>query len=240
MSNLWPGYEHTPSPPCSASVGTVHVHSLSWAVQDYETWWPKKGPMLYGSFTGKYPMLKAFWAGFNDGSKERVSLTYRQSTSSSDRSVASKRLPGSDVYFTFWNQQPLQMAGTYAHLLIAHRSALQPAPGQDFLHLSPDNLGADLGHFYRQLDAVLALPLVEAWTPQLWDVGLSKKLIVPVATHNAKAWWITSNEIRWARVVTAITTGNPDAPLRMETIGKAARGEADTDFVIPDEEGSDE
>ena len=239
----WHSYVHEPATPLLAQVGTIDVHTSGWCIQDPDTFWPGSGDLLFGSFIGRYPMLRAFWAGVQDAKKNRVSMGWR-APGNWNRTIGATRKSGKEQYLTFWNDSPLALAGSYAHLVILHRSALQPTTNTPFFHLSMDNQEPDLHHFYLQLDRVLTLPIIPAWSEALWQLGLERKAIKPMAAHNCKGWWVEPYENVWAEITTQLHTGDPRARARVETVGATPATDADTDLTIDDsilhQEGDDE
>jgi hypothetical protein len=155
--------------------------------------------LVYLSGVGPQKKLKATWAMLMDRKRDTIKVPFAVSAVRFDM-VNTRRIEGSKVYDTHWNDEPLAESGM-AHLVIQHRSLLRPRTGQPFLHL----VGADgtprLTHFAWQLDQASTLPIKPAWAPQLWQGGIDGGIIVRLPSYGCQAYWIKPDEDRWSELV---------------------------------------
>ena len=179
--------------------------------------------LVYLSGVGPQKKLKAAWATLMDRKRDTIKVPAPVGPARIDLSNT-RRLEGSKIYTTFWNDEPLPESGM-AHMVIQHVSLLQPRTGQPFLHL----VGADgtphLSQFAWQLDQASTLPIKPTWAERLWADGLSHGVIVKLPSYGCQAYWVGPNEATWSELVArcAGATG----PVSIETFG------VETDTTTP-------
>lgn len=235
MSLPFPSYPHYPSTPYDAGItNDLDCHVTSWAIKPQHWKTPQYGELVYASFIGRHMIVRATWAALRDGKKTSISLRYVDEHGSLQHANA-WRPEGKGIYHAFWNDAPLPKAGSYAHLVMLHRSALQPTTLQGFVHLSMDNKQPHFGRFFSQLDRALTLPLSEEWAPLLWEQGSKRKVIQPLTTHNCKGWWVDPNEKVWADITTRLHAGS-SAVLRVETYGVPDKTQSDVAEAASEED----
>jgi len=155
--------------------------------------------LVYLSGVGPQKKLKAAWATLMDRKRDTIKVPLPVSAGRLDL-ISTRRIEGSKVYDTHWNDEPLAESGM-AHLVIQHRSLLNPRTGQPFLHL----VGADgtphLSQFAWQLDQASTLPVKPCWAARLWDDGLSAGVIVRLPSYGCQAYWVCPDEAVWSELV---------------------------------------
>lgn len=238
-------YEHLPRMPLVAKCGPEHdCRVLAWALKPANLHVPSdrtNGELLYISLTGYHPLVRGFWAAIVDGKQQNLDLPYerefRAHTGEMKKYTAyhtAHRPDGKGVYDTFWNDTPLEFAGSYAHLAMVHTSMFSPTQGQWALHLSADNGSANFALAHMQLDHILTLPVLKDWVPQLWELGLKHGLIVPLPSHNCVAWLIQPDEAKWGQITTSIYA--PGRSFQVVTIAAAKLAEPAKDGETDDDE----
>ncbi len=172
--------------------------------------------LVYLSGVGPQKKLKAAWATLMDKKRDTIKVPLPGSYAGRFDLINTRRMEGSKIYETHWNDDPLPESGL-AHLVIQHRSLLQPRTGQPFLHL----VGADgtphLSQFAWQLDQASTLPIKPAWAERLWHDGLDAGIIVTLPSYGCQAYWVRPDEAAWSELVArcAGATG----PVSVETFG---------------------
>ncbi len=172
--------------------------------------------LVYLSGVGPQKKLKAAWATLMDKKRDTIKVPTPGTYAGRFDLINTRRIEGSKIYETHWNDEPLPESGL-AHLVIQHRSLLQPRTGQPFLHL----VGADgtphLTQFAWQLDQAATLPIKPAWAERLWHAGLSAGVIVRLPSYGCQAYWVRPDDVAWSELVArcAGATG----PVSIETFG---------------------
>jgi hypothetical protein len=173
--------------------------------------------LVYLSGVGPQKKLKAAWATLMDKKRDMIKVPSAVNAVRFDM-INTRRIEGTKVYDTFWNDEPLPESGM-AHLVIQHRSLLAPRTNQPFLHL----VGADgtphLSLFAWQLDRASTLPIKPAWAEQLWQGGIDAGAILRLPSYGCQAYWVRPNEDTWSELVArcAGATGS----VSIETFGIA-------------------
>jgi len=198
----WPlRYAPTPQPLKLELKTKLLVDCLGWA------YLPAGSPdnagdiheLVYLSGVGPQKKLKAAWATVMDHKRDTIKVPGSGSAGRFDL-INTRRLEGAKVYETFWNEEPLAESGM-AHLVIQHRSLLNPRTGQPFLHL----VGADgtphLSRFAWQLDQASTLPIKPGWAERLWSTGLDAGAIVRLPSYGCAAYWVRPDEESWSELV---------------------------------------
>ena len=156
--------------------------------------------LVYLSGVGPQKKLKAAWATLMDKKRDTIKVPLPGSYAGRFDLINTRRMEGSKIYETHWNDEPLPESGL-AHVVIQHRSLLQPRTGQPFLHL----VGADgtphLTQFAWQLDQASTLPIKPAWADRLWHDGLSAGSIVTLPSYGCQAYWVRPDEAAWSELV---------------------------------------
>lgn len=171
--------------------------------------------LVYLSGVGPQKKLKAAWATLMDKKRDTIKVPTAGAAGRVDL-INTRRLEGTKVYETFWNDDPLAESGL-AHLVIQHRSLLNPRTGQPFLHL----VGADgtphLSQFVWQLDQASTLPIKPSWAARLWDNGLAADVIMRLPSYGCQAYWIRPDEVAWSEMVARCA--GAAGPVSIETFG---------------------
>lgn len=171
--------------------------------------------LVYLSGVGPQKKLKAAWATLMDKKRDTIKVPTAGYAGRFDL-INTRRLEGSKVYDTFWNDDPLAESGM-AHLVIQHRSLLQPRTGQPFLHL----VGADgtphLSQFAWQLDQASTLPIKPAWADRLWHAGLDAGVIAKLPSYGCQAYWVRPDEAAWSELIARCAGAS--GPVSIETFG---------------------
>ena len=171
--------------------------------------------LVYLSGVGLQKKLKAAWATLMDRKRDTIKVPLPGHAGRIDL-IATRRLEGSKVYESFWNDEPLAESGM-AHLVLQHRSLLNPRTGQPFLHLVGADGTPNLCQFAWQLDQASTLPITSSWAMRLWDDGLRAGIIVSLPSYGCQAYWVRPDEAAWSELVArcAGATG----PVSIETFG---------------------
>ena len=83
---------------------------------------------------------------------------------------------------------------------------------------------------WAQLERACPLPLQSHWLDDLWQLGLTQRLIVPLPSWGCRGYWLKTAAIAdWARIIRAMVTQSPvsTAGVAFTTIGK--RGASPTE-----------
>ena len=88
-----------------------------------------------------------------------------------------------------------------AHMVIQHRSLLQPRTGQPFLHLVGADGTPNLKQFAWQLDQASTLPIKPTWAERLWNAGINAGIIVTLPSYGCQAYWVRPDEAVWSELV---------------------------------------
>ncbi len=193
--------------------------------------------LVYLSGVGPQKKLKAAWATLMDKKRDTIKVPLPGSYAGRFDLINTRRMEGSKIYETHWNDDPLPESGL-AHLVIQHRSLLQPRTGQPFLHL----VGADgtphLTRFAWQLDQASTLPIKPAWADRLWHDGLAASIIITLPSYGCQAYWVRPDEAAWAELVArcAGATG----PVSVESFGVEPERVPDVAMVIEEHDDVDD
>ena len=191
--------------------------------------------LVYLSGVGPHKKLKAAWATLMDRKRDTIKVPVLVGPARTDL-INTRRLEGSKVYETHWNDEALPESGM-AHLVIQHRSLLQPRTGQPFLHL----VGADgtphLTRFAWQLDQAATLPIKPAWAERLWADGINAGVIIKLPSYGCQAYWVRPDEAAWSELVArcAGATG----PVCIETFGVEANATPTVAMVVSESDADD-
>lgn len=203
--------------PVAAYMGSLGLSCIGWTILGYRLAPSGHDEIAYLNVVGSQAMLHAGWAYIMDAQKQRVILPKASNywATRHDQSEIARRPEGKKALENYWNDEPLPTSGK-ANLVMLHPSAFQPKTGAGCLHLTGSDGEPDLPMFFRQLDAIITLPIVEEWARALWEGGLERKLILRLDSFACTGYWLLPTEGAWAKVITeAAGLGTP----RVETIG---------------------
>ena len=187
-----------------------------------------------GAFTvvGSSAKCAAAWAAILDGSRHAITLPQQPLAPTMapgepmpyyqvGKQLAHKA-SGTQQYRTLRNEMPLP-SSRLATTTILHRSVLTPHAGEDCLHLTGMDGIPNHAILWAQLERACPLPLQSHWLDDLWQLGLTHGLIVPLPSWGCRGYWLKTSAIeRWARIIRAIVTQSPvsTAGVAITTIGK--------------------
>jgi hypothetical protein len=191
--------------------------------------------LVYLSGVGNQKKLKAVWATLQDHKREAIKLpqpTRQYGGTYSTNFIPARRPDGTHIYQTFWNDEPLPESGM-AHMVIQHRSLLNPRALEPFLHLTGADGTPDLALFMRQMDVASTFPLKTAWAEHIWTAGVSAKLITALPSYGCMAYWVDpSDEAGWAKIVASCVGA---ATATIESIGEEVPDDTPAVALVRDE-----
>jgi len=181
---------------------------------------------------GSSAKCAAAWASILDGSRHAVTLpqqSFAPFMALGDTmpyhqigKQLAQKATGSQQYRTLRNDQPLP-SSRLATTTILHRSVLTPHAGEDCLHLTGMDGIPNHAILWAQLERACPLPLQSPWLDDLWQLGLTHGLIVPLPSWGCRGYWLKTAAIAdWTRIIRAIVTQSPvsTAGVAFTTIGK--------------------
>ena len=166
------------------------------AVVDYRAWcdvWAQdEDGLVLVSFLGPHTVLQALWGQLLAGQTvelEGGTILRRQHGSDGETKVRYQRAM---VRFADIEQ---------AHLvLVAEPATLEVGPGQRGYLLSSHERG-DLERTFALWNRVVSLPARETWAQFLWEEGLRRGNVRPIAAYGCYAWAIEPETEPWEEII---------------------------------------
>ena len=88
-----------------------------------------------------------------------------------------------------------------AHLvMIAGSATIQVDPGQRSYLLAAD-LHGDPDRFFAHWNRTVPIPARSTWAPYLWEAGLRRGVVRPIAAYGCYAWAIEPHPEPWSEII---------------------------------------
>ena len=177
-------------------------------VRDYraccDVWALDEDGLVLASFLGPHTVLQSVWAQLMAGQFVELdggTILRRQNTLPGAQEARSSTDPEGNYKVRYQRASVRFAQIEQAHLVvIAEPATLHAASGHRAYLVAPHMRG-DLERFFAVWNKVVSLPARPDWARYLWEAGLRRSSIKPIAAYGCCAWSIEPQSETWSEII---------------------------------------